>query len=148
MRWLRTDSFRRDLLARLAMARIKVPALRQRSEDIFYVAEALTRRAGRSLSAEKVEVEAVERLLLEPWPNNVRQLDATLAAVRRVDPELGLRLWALEEVLGERSVRATVLTDEGVQRAMAVAQGNASAAAAALGVSRGRLLRFRKREPR
>ena len=90
-------AFRRDLLARLAIARIQVPALRLRSEDIFYVAAALAQRSGGTLVPEQVEVEAIERLLLEPWPNNVRGLDAVLASVRRVDPQPGLRLWALAE---------------------------------------------------
>jgi transcriptional regulator of acetoin/glycerol metabolism len=75
----------------------------------------------------------------------VRELDAVLAATARVDPEPGLRLWAMEEVLGKRSDRAPALTEETVQRALEAANGNVSAAAAELGVSRGRLLRFKRR---
>src|SRR6185437_5939326 len=85
-------AFRHDLFARLAMARVRLPALRERCEDVFAVAGELARRAGGDLVAEQVEVEALERLLLEPWPGNVRELDAALAAVRRLDPEPGLRL--------------------------------------------------------
>jgi hypothetical protein len=138
--------FRRDLFARLAMARIQIPALRERSEDLFAIADALTRRAGApALSASEVEVEAMERLLLEPWPSNVRELDAALAAVRRVDPEPGLRLWALEEVLGERRDHKSALTEDVVARALEAAGGNVTAAAEKLGVSRGKLLRLLKR---
>ncbi len=138
-------AFRRDLLARLAMARIHVPALRDRSEDVFSVACELARRAGGALSAAEVEVEAMERLLLERWPANVRGLDAALSAARRLDPEPGLRLWALEEVLGEPSGHRAALTQEAVDAAVEAAGGNVSAAASALGVSRGKLLRLRKR---
>lgn len=137
--------FRRDLFARLAMARVRLPALRDRPEDLFAVASELARRAGWSLPADGVEVEAVERLMLEAWPNNVRGLDATLAAVRRLDPEPGLRLWAVEEVLGEADVGKPGLTEEVVEAAVAAAGGNVSAAADKLGVSRGKLLRLRKR---
>ncbi len=138
-------TFRRDLFARLAMARIEVPALRDRVEDLFAVAGELARRAGSTLAEETVEVEAVERLLLSPWPGNVRELDAALAAVRRVDPAPGLRLWALEEVLGESSGSKTALTEEMVEAAVAAEGGNVTAAATALGISRGKLLRYRKR---
>jgi transcriptional regulator with GAF, ATPase, and Fis domain len=138
-------AFRRDLFARLAMARIHIPALRERSEDIFSVASALARRAGGALAPEQVEVEAMERLLLEPWPGNVRELDAALAAARRLDPEPGLRLWALEEVLGEARGHKAALTQEAVDAAVEAAAGNVTAAASLLGVSRGKLLRLRKR---
>ena len=86
----------------------------------------------------------MERLLLCPWPNNVRELDATLAAVRRLDPEPGLRLWALEEVMGEPKQQKFALTQEIVEAAVAAAGGNVTAAAEKLGVSRGKLLRFRR----
>jgi transcriptional regulator with GAF, ATPase, and Fis domain len=138
--------FRRDLLARLAMASIELPALRDRSEDIFEIVRALWRRAEVTAPPpDQIEVEAVERLLLEPWPSNVRELDTVLAAVRRVDREPGLRLWALEQVLGERSGSKTALTRDVVDAAVAAQGGNVTAAAAKLGVSRGKLLRLLKR---
>jgi DNA-binding NtrC family response regulator len=138
-------TFRRDLFARLAMARLDVPALRDRCEDLFSVAGELSRRAGATLAEDQVEVEAIERLLLEPWPGNVRELDAALAAVRRVDPAPGLRLWALDEVMGESTGRKAALTEEMVEAAVAAAGGNVTAAAGVLGISRGKLLRYRKR---
>ncbi|MFO0592614.1 MAG: sigma 54-interacting transcriptional regulator [Polyangiaceae bacterium] len=142
-----TGTFRRDLFARLAMARVRIPPLRDRSEDIFAVAREMASRTGGSLSADDAEVEAVERLLLAPWPGNVRELAAALSAVRRLDPEPGLRLWALDEVLGEARPQRSALTAEVVEAALAAAGGNVSAAADKLGVSRGKLLRFRKGQP-
>jgi len=141
-------AFRRDLFARLAMARIHVPALRDRIEDLPGVALELGRRAGAPVVAEQIEVEAMERLLLRPWPGNVRELDAALAAVRRLDPEPGLRLWAVDEVLGDARGPRVGLTQETVDAAIEAAGGNVTAAAATLGVSRGRLLRHRKRAER
>lgn len=139
-------AFRRDLFARLAMARIRIPALRERREDIFHVASELARRAGFALSVEDVEVEALERLLLEPWPGNVRELDAALGSARRLDSKPGLRLWALEEMLGDLRRHKPPLTQESVDAAVEAAGGNVTAAASKLGVSRGKLLRLRKRE--
>lgn len=138
--------FRRDLWARLALATVEVPALRDRNEDVFSIVQALWARAGtRAPPPEQIEVEAVERLLLEPWPSNVRELDAVLAAVRRVDREPGLRLWALDEVLGKSEASKLALTREMVDAAVAAQGGNVTAAAEKLGVSRGKLLRLLKR---
>jgi transcriptional regulator of acetoin/glycerol metabolism len=83
--------------------------------------------------------------MLEGWAGNVRELDATLAAVRRRDPEPGLRLWALEEVLGAPKERKAALTREVVEAAVEAVGGNVTAAAQKLGVSRGKLLRMLKR---
>ncbi len=136
--------FRRDLFARLAMARLTIPPLRARCEDLFSIATSLWRRAGVDLVAENVEVEALERLVLEPWPSNVRGLDATLAAVGRRDPGQHLRLWALEEELGATD-RKVAITQAAIEAAIVAATGNVSAAARALGISRGKLLRQRKK---
>ncbi|MFO0759676.1 MAG: sigma 54-interacting transcriptional regulator [Byssovorax sp.] len=138
--------FRRDLHARLAMAEIDIPPLRHRREDIFAVAAELIRRAGGTLRADDVEVEAMERLLLAPWPSNVRGLDACLAAARRLDPAPGLRLWSIDEVLGGGGSPATALTEEIVEAAIQAEGGNVTAAAEKLGVTRAKLIRFRKRQ--
>ena len=133
-------SFRRDLFTRLAKARIALPPLRDRPEDLFSIAQVLA-----PLAREDVEVEALERLMLEPWPGNVRELAAVLSATRRVDPAPGLRLWALESVLGKARTQKVALTQQTIDAAIAAEGGNVTAAAARLGVSRGKLLRLRKR---
>src|SRR5690606_5211301 len=89
--------FRSDLYARLAMARVTLPPLRDRPEDLFPVAQALARRGGYELSAGEVEVEAIERLALARFARNVRELAGALEAARRVDPDPGLGLWALKD---------------------------------------------------
>lgn len=137
--------FRRDLFARFSKARIQIPALRDRVEDLFGVAAALSERDGSTLPVEQTEVEAIERMMLHDWPNNVRELDALLATVRRNDPQPGLRLWAVEQVLGKAPANQALLTAATVEAALAASGGNLSAAAECLGVSRGKLLRFRKR---
>ncbi|MEJ7734096.1 MAG: hypothetical protein WKG00_33495 [Polyangiaceae bacterium] len=104
----------------------------------------LAARAGIALSPATIEVEAAERLLLEPWPGNARDLSATLTAVARIDPAPGLRAWALDEVLGPRAVTEAPLPRATAEAAVAQAGGNVTAAAQALGVSRGKLLRVRK----
>jgi MoxR-like ATPase len=139
------NTFRRDLFARFAKSRIQIPALRDRAEDLFGIAVTLSERDGSTLPSEQVEVEAIERMMLHDWPTNVRELDALLATVRRSDPQPGLRLWAVEQVLGKVPTNSIVLTAATVEAAIRASGGNLSAAAERLGVSRGKLLRFRKR---
>jgi len=138
---VRRGQFREDLFARLNLARVQLPPLRDRAEDIYAIAGALSVRLGSSLDPS--EVEAVERLLLHPWPGNVRGLIATLARMAALDAEPGLRLWAVEKVLGRApSTDQAPLTWPGVQAALRSCQGNESRAARRLGISRGKLRRF------
>lgn len=89
--------FRRDLLARFAAARVVLPPLRDRAEDVWAIARAFAPASGLALEPdEHVEVEAVERLLLERWPSNIRDLAGALARVARLEPEC-LGAWAVEE---------------------------------------------------
>jgi transcriptional regulator with AAA-type ATPase domain len=136
-------TFRQDLAARLGITRIRLPALRDRAEDLFPILQALAQRAGRELSAYEAEPEAVERLLLEPWPDNVRGLLALLGRLRELDPRGGLRLWGLDQVLGPAAnIPGARLTAERVKAAIEASGGNEREAARRLGVSRGKLRRF------
>lgn len=144
-------AFRRDLFARLDAARLRMPALRDHREDIVAVAQAHAPRYDVDLASEHTEIEAIERLLLEPWPTNVRGLVSTLARLGAIDPGGGLRLWALERALGsaapqtEKAPVAAELTQAAVQEALRAADGNETQAARRLGVSRGKLRRFLQR---
>ncbi len=73
--------FREDLYYRLNVARIEIPPLRKRPEDIPLLAEHILHRVERrhgwgvlSLSAE-----VLQAIRERPWPGNVRQLENVLA---------------------------------------------------------------------
>jgi DNA-binding NtrC family response regulator len=66
-----SGDFREDLLYRLRVIEIQVPALRDRREDIPALTEYFLRRAHRPLS---ISPEAQEALLKHRWPGNVREL--------------------------------------------------------------------------
>jgi two-component system response regulator HupR/HoxA len=69
--------FRRDLYYRVAGFVLRVPALRERREDIAGLVQALlavhAREAGKSIPG--VTAEAMRALAGYPWPGNVRELD-------------------------------------------------------------------------
>jgi transcriptional regulator with AAA-type ATPase domain len=137
-------TFRRDLHARLAAARIELPPLRERAEDVWEIVRAIMRGRGGDFDAGQVEVEAVERLLLQPWPSNVRELTSALERCAMIEPPPSLRLETVERVLGaaEGGGARTALTAEEIQSALDRCGGNESAAARQLGVSRGKLRRL------
>jgi two-component system nitrogen regulation response regulator NtrX len=68
--------FREDLLYRLNVVPIEVPALRERLEDVpalvAHFAEALAESAG--VPGKKFAEDAMARLQTRPWPGNIREL--------------------------------------------------------------------------
>lgn len=62
--------FRQDLYYRLNVAKIRIPALRERKEDIPLLATYFSSRAGIRLNEE-----ILQRLIRHDWPGNVRELE-------------------------------------------------------------------------
>ena len=91
---VREGTFREDLYYRLNVVQIRVPALRERKDDIPLLAEfflgRLAQRDGRHKALSRA---ALDRLLAHRWPGNVRELENEIE-----------RLWVLsgdEGLIGE-----------------------------------------------
>ena len=68
--------FREDLFFRLNVARIRLPPLRDRTDDIPDLARSFLLRAHREgLPAKAIDSGALERLKAYEWPGNVRELE-------------------------------------------------------------------------
>ncbi|MCW8965056.1 MAG: nitrogen regulation protein NR(I) [Gammaproteobacteria bacterium] len=74
-----TRQFREDLYHRLNVIRIRIPALRERLEDIPLLASRFLTRIAQELEVEpKILTEEAEKHLMKmPWPGNVRELENT-----------------------------------------------------------------------
>ena len=72
--------FRSDLLYRLNILRLRVPPLRERSEDILLLARhfASTYAARYGLCGHRIGAGLGDWLLGHPWPGNVRELENTV----------------------------------------------------------------------
>jgi DNA-binding NtrC family response regulator len=66
--------FRLDLYHRLAVFPVRVPALRDRMEDVMLLAEYLLGKLGEEMPAKRLSAGAAMRLLEHDWPGNVREL--------------------------------------------------------------------------
>jgi two-component system nitrogen regulation response regulator GlnG len=68
--------FREDLFFRLNVAPLRLPPLRDRTEDIPDLTRAFLLRANREgLPSKTIDSGALERLKLHAWPGNVRELE-------------------------------------------------------------------------
>ncbi len=147
-------TFRPDLYHRLAGFHAQLPALRHRPEDILPFARAILRRRRQAEGRVTLTEEAGRLLAAYPWPGNFRELEAAvtrarmLAAGGTIGPaDLGLPGHAWPAVAGLAAERSAPLAE--VERLyalwiLAAEHGNVSHAAAALGISRRTLIRWRR----
>ncbi|MGB7136756.1 MAG: sigma-54-dependent Fis family transcriptional regulator [Acidobacteriaceae bacterium] len=72
--------FREDLYYRLAVLEVKIPPLRERTEDIPDLARSLIARVTRRLERPAVTIagDALDKLAEYPWPGNVREMENVL----------------------------------------------------------------------
>jgi DNA-binding NtrC family response regulator len=141
--------FRQDLLFRLHTIEVRLPALRDRREDISVLAVHFLRQHAEHYRKPITGFEegAIKALLAHGWPGNVRELDhAVERAVLMAEGDV-----VRAGDLGLRSGREGPLRMEDmsledveallVKKALARFNGNVSHAASALGLSRSALYR-------
>ena len=76
---VREGRFRHDLLARLDGITLRLPALRDRSEDIPVLLVLLLRRLAPERPEVRLTPAAAQTILTHDWPLNIRQLEQALA---------------------------------------------------------------------
>jgi DNA-binding NtrC family response regulator len=72
----KNGDFREDLYYRLAVVKLRMPALRERAGDIAH----LVRNIAGELGCSELPQEVMEELEARPWPGNVRELKNALRA--------------------------------------------------------------------
>ena len=99
---IRQGLFREDLFYRLNVVPIRLPALRERTEDIPLLARHFLERAREDgLAVKSLDMAAVEKLKQYNWPGNVRELENLMRRLAALCPT---------EVIGADSI-ATELAD-------------------------------------
>ena len=91
---VRAGAFREDLLFRLNVVNLKIPALRERPADISELAQHFIKKysAANGLPVRDLSAEARRALGTHRWPGNVRELENTLhrAVLLSSGPEIGI----------------------------------------------------------
>ena len=100
--------FREDLFFRLNVAPVRLPPLRDRTEDIPELARAFLLRAHREgLPAKTVDQGAIDRLKTHPWPGNVRELENLIRRMCALYAEDVISARIVERELREETSRTT-----------------------------------------
>jgi DNA-binding NtrC family response regulator len=138
--------FRKDLYFRLNVARIHLPPLRERKEDIVplchYYLRTLNQHFGRQVEGFTDEVLA--RLIRHDWPGNVRELKNLLEATFVNDPAQRISLTDLPQEFRRQSIDTDRIAPDERQRllsALLATNWNVSKAAQQLHWSRMTLYR-------
>jgi|YelNatPaOPRAMG01_1025707.scaffolds.fasta_scaffold04362_10 two-component system nitrogen regulation response regulator GlnG len=95
---VRERKFREDLYFRLRVIPIRVPALRERREDIPELAEYFVARAAREVGARATAIspQAIAVLKAHDWPGNVRELENTVMRAALLAPGTTIRAEDIE----------------------------------------------------
>jgi PAS domain S-box-containing protein len=146
--------FRQDLLYRIRVARIALPPLRERREDIPLLVDAFLARSRASTGKDvrHVSADAMQKLLAHTWPGNVRELQSAieLAVIHCKGSAIQPGDLPAEIQVPPQPIRPPQTTGElagiddereRVAAALRAARGNRVAAARKLGISRATLYR-------
>ncbi|PQA89910.1 sigma-54-dependent Fis family transcriptional regulator [Chryseobacterium shigense] len=140
------NRFRQDLYYRINTVEIHIPALRERQEDINILAVYFLERYKQKYH--KPNLELSENLLSQlknyPWPGNIRELDHCIerSVILSNDKSLQLLMPQLEEQESTiTNLNIEEMEEMLIKKALKKHQGNISAAAEDLGLSRAALYR-------
>jgi DNA-binding NtrC family response regulator len=143
----REGSFRADLLYRIQVGWIEVPALAERNSDILPIAEAFARQSAQrhGLDRPRLTGEARVRLVDHHWPGNLTELQncmerAVLNARNAPITTDDIRILSADPAYAVPNLPQ--MEEMALSRALAATQGNKTRAAALLGISRD-TLRYR-----
>ncbi len=149
-------AFREDLLYRLNLITLHLPALRERADDIPLLGRRFARAAAEVYGRPRLSISAAAFRWLQglPWPGNVRQLKQWIDRTVLVTPTDVLEpehFAAAADMEGDKAPKDTLpavgsMTIEEIERAMILKSlrhhgGNLSRVAEALGLSRPALYR-------
>src|SRR6266852_2514241 len=155
---MREGKFRDDLFFRLNVVRITMPPLRERKDDIPLLVRSFLRHFSQANNKEIVDLtaDAMDALLTYNWPGNVRELRTAIehGVVMATGPKITLRDLPMAlrqaagaalprgispaEAFGEKSSPLDLRETEKklIMQALAATDGNVTAAAKKLGISR------------
>ena len=139
--------FRQDLLYRINTVEIRVPALRQRREDIPMLARQFLKKFKDQYNRTDLELspEAINKLMQYNWPGNIRELEHTIERAVILSEQNAIVPGDLQlEVREQMQPQGMNLEDMEmhlISKAMDKHQGNISKAANDLGLTRAALYR-------
>jgi DNA-binding NtrC family response regulator len=147
---IKEGKFREDLYFRINTITIKVPALRERPEDILLLAEHFRARFAKEYNrpVTGLTMDAIHLLMQHPWRGNVRELEHAIERAVIVARNHEIAIDDLPETLRAQQAETNVQVGNpklqtlaaiekwAIQRTLEHTRGNKRAAAAILGLYR------------
>ena len=136
--------FREDLLYRINTIHLEIPPLRERPQDILPLAQRFVERFARQYGkpAATLTETAGRKLLQHPWKGNIRELEHVIEKAVIISDTAALPAEAFQLARATPSVQdapASTLEDmerQMIHKALETCNGNLSAVAAQLGITR------------
>lgn len=150
---VKTGLFREDLLYRINTIHIELPPLRERGNDIILLAEFFLKKYGTKYDKPNIRItqKAGERLLKYSWPGNIRELQHTiekaviLSESQALQPEDLYLKYPSAMNSADSFSTLEEMENRMIQQALGKNNGNFTAAAEQLGITRQTLYnRFKK----
>ncbi|SEI15884.1 sigma-54 interaction domain-containing protein [Pseudomonas asplenii] len=142
-----TGSFRQDLFYRISAFPIRLPALRERSDDLPLLIDSLLQRLAPG-AVPRLDPQALRALILYAWPGNIRELRNVLERARLFTDDGVIRSQDLPEELRNEAPMAAAPSRrrgrkdlEQLAHALEVFEGSRSELAKELGMSERTLYR-------
>ena len=151
---VKQGKFRDDLFHRLNVVRLRLPALRERTEDIERLVQHFLHKSAKELQVESkiLSPKATEQLRLFNWPGNVRQLEnAVYRAIVHAEtktleatdfaflsPDMTFQI---EDDPDEEILPLEVIERRYIEHVLDLCKGNLTQAAKKLGIGRATLYR-------
>ncbi|MBO6940780.1 MAG: sigma 54-interacting transcriptional regulator [Deltaproteobacteria bacterium] len=148
-RWVEERRFREDLFYRIAVMRIELPPLRERTADIPPLVRRFIARHGSPSTT--VAEDAMAALLAHGWPGNVRELENEVRRALLDEPDEVTLAHLSDGVRGasgdplDLKAQMAALEERLIREALVRTEGNRTQAAQILGVSRYGLQKMLKR---
>src|SRR3954470_13557796 len=152
--FVRDGRFREDLYYRVNAFAIRLPSLRERQVDIPVLAQRFLARycaaQGLPPDSKAFTKEALDQLMLYPWPGNIRELESTVSraalsapgrSIRAVDIEFLHATLPAAATTGDRLPSLAESERAHIVRVLEAVQWNKKEAARVLDISRGTLYR-------
>lgn len=137
---VRTGKFREDLLYRLNVITIKIPALKDHREDIPLLVDYFLKKKSKSKEPKQLSAQALEALLMYDWPGNVRELEHMIEGAIIMSPgdsiepsDLHLNDRQIEN--GPESLSIEDMEKVHIEKVLKMFNGNRKKSAEALNIS-------------
>lgn len=140
---VRKEEFREDLLYRINTIHIEIPPLRNRKEDIVPLAEKFITRLCKQYNKQTLSLSpsAKERLTQHPWYGNIRELEHAIEKAIIISEGDTILAEVFPQARKEEATEKEASTLEEmemkmIRKALETCNGNLSAVAAQLGITR------------